>query len=476
MIKWYVQISLVLRILVCLAIGTVIGIVLWCISGIISPEYINKIISFIMPFGNIFVYMLKMIVVPVIFFSLVLGAGSLPLKKFGIVGIKTIAWYLVTSVFAAVIGVYLALLINPGSGAGLLDWTQMAAVVTTQPSTFVSSMDGKDTFTSLLYSMFQNPFQSLAEGNFLPIIVFAILFGLSVRVCIETKKDAKSVRHLKQLMEMLEACRDGVFKIVDWVLEYSPIGVLSLTIVNFTLYGPKIVGPYVSITLGVVCGIIIIIFVVYPVMMWVVTRHNPFIMLKKIQEAMIMAFMTRSSAATLPVSMKVANEKLNIQDELSGFSLPLGATINMDGVCVHLPMFAVLASNMFGLELTTYKLFVLVITTVLASIGAGGVPGGSLMLLFIVLKVLGLSADQISIIVALALGVNPVLDMFETMNNVTGDLVCTYTVAAKEKLIKGSACLSNDCKPIDSMLMLNKDVRKAGEVLHVEIEQVVFHD
>jgi proton glutamate symport protein len=434
-LKWYFRVSLVLRILVCLAAGAVIGISLWLTSEHTTLINLPAIIKIVAPFGNVFVYMLKMIVVPVIFFSLVLGAGSLPLKKFGAVGAKTIGWYFLTSVFAAVIGTFLALLLNPGSGSGLADWNQMASQLSAQAHEISTAAQDDGTFTSLLYGMFQNPFRSLAEGNFLPIIVFAILFGLAVRVCMEATEDKQSVGRLHQLMDIMEACRDAMFKIVDWVLEYSPVGVLALTIVNFALYGPKIVGPYVSITLGVIGGIFVMVLIVYPVLMWIVTRHNPFVVLKKVQEAMIMAFMTRSSAATLPVSMKVAGDELKIHDELSSFSLPLGATINMDGVCVHLPMFAVLASNMFGLELTAYSLFVLVMTTVLASIGAGGVPGGSLMLLFIILRTLGLDADQVSIIVALALGINPVLDMFETMNNVTGDLVCTYTVARREKLI-----------------------------------------
>ncbi len=436
MMRWYFRVSLVWRILVCLAVGAVIGIVLWILSERTDWLNLPAIINIVAPFGNVFVYMLKMIVVPVIFFSLVLGAGNLPLKKFGIVGAKTMGWYFLTSVFAAVVGAFLALLLNPGSGSDLADWNEMATLLSAQVGQVSDSAQSDGTFTALLYSMFQNPFHALAEGNFLPIIVFAILFGLAVRVCMEASEDSRYIARLQQLMDVLEACRDAMFKIVDWVLEYSPVGVLALTIVNFALYGPKIVGPYVSITLGVIGGIAVMIFIVYPILMWLVTRHNPFTVLKKIQEAMIMAFMTRSSAATLPVSMKVAEEELNVHDELASFALPLGATINMDGVCVHLPMFAVLAANMFGLELSVYSLFVLVMTTVLASIGAGGVPGGSLMLLFIILRTMGLAEDQVSIIVALALGINPVLDMFETMNNVTGDLVCTYTVASREKLIK----------------------------------------
>jgi len=177
------------------------------------------------------------------------------------------------------------------------------------------------------------------------------------------------------------------------------------------------------------------VFVVYSLLIFVVTRRSPYRVLKSIQEAMITAFITRSSAATLPVSMRVATDDLKIRNELVSFALPLGATINMDGVCVHLPMFAILAANMFGIELTTGSLVLLILTTVLASIGAGGVPGGSLMLLFLILESLGLDSTQVAVIVALALGINPILDMFETANNVTGDLICTLTVADTEKMI-----------------------------------------
>ena len=140
-------------------------------------------------------------------------------------------------------------------------------------------------------------------------------------------------------------------------------------------------------------------------------------------------FVTRSSAATLPVSFRAMDEA-GVPRAISSFSLPLGATVNMDGVCVHLPVFAILAANMFGLELTAVQLLTLVVSVMFASVGAGGVPGGSVFLLFMVLDNMGLAPDQTAMIVALALGINPILDMFETCCNVTGDNVCTYVVGA----------------------------------------------
>ncbi len=433
-LRWYFKTSLMLRIIVCFIVGSLIGVAFWYASQQGGAVPVDKIIAAISPFGQVFVHMLKMIVVPIIFFSLVTGASSLPIKRFGRIGLKTILWYLFCSLLAAILGTVVALIVRPGAGADLEAWRQLVPAEEVQAQELAQESTPEGTLSQLLLNLFRNPFEALATGNFLPIIVFAIMFGLAMRVLIEGEDEQMTAR-LERLSDLLEACRDAMFKLVDWVLEYSPIGVLALTIVNFGLYGPSIVGPYVSVTIGVILGIMAMIFLVYPTLLWIITRRNPLEVLKAIKEPMIMAFITRSSAATLPVSIKTAEEKLKVRNELASFSLPLGATINMDGVCVHLPMFAVLAANLFGVQLTLGSLVVLVVTTVLSSIGAGGVPGGSLMLLFLILETMGLSGQQVAVVVALALGINPILDMFETMNNVTGDLVCTYTVATNEGLV-----------------------------------------
>ncbi len=443
LLRWYFKTSLVLRIIVSFILGSLIGAAFWYASqqlpaGEREASLVSRIITIVTPFGQVFVHMLKMIVVPIIFFSLITGASSLPIKRFGRIGLKTILWYLFCSFLAAILGTCVALLVDPGAGTDLEAWQQLVPAEQSQAQELADESAPTGTLSQLLLNLFRNPFEALATGNFLPIIVFAIMFGLAMRVTMEDG-DEKTAGRLERLGELLEACRDAMFKLVDWVLEYSPIGVLALTIVNFGLYGPSIVGPYVSVTLGVVLGIMAMIFVVYPTLLWIITRHSPLVALKAMKEPMIMAFITRSSAATLPVSIRTAEEELGIRNELASFSLPLGATINMDGVCVHLPMFAVLAANLFGIHLTLGSLIVLVVTTVLSSIGAGGVPGGSLMLLFLILESMGLNAQQTAVVVALALGINPILDMFETMNNVTGDLVCTYTVATHEGLIDAEA-------------------------------------
>lgn len=417
--------KLVWMILGAFVLGLGVGIILWQ-TGINISGYV----TWVSPFGQILVAMLKMIVIPVIFLSLISGAASLPTKEFGKIGIKVIVWYFLTSLFATVVGSFLAVAFNPGSGTSHAEWE---ALMQSENSGAAPAAGGS--LADVFLSMFQNPFHALANGNFLAIIVFSIAFGIGLKI-ISEREDGKLREGVSLLLNILETCKETVFKMVDWILAYSPIGVFCLTSVNFAQYGSSLFGPYVMLTVGVVLGVLGMMFVVYPLMVVLATRKNPFAVLAKIKEPILTSFVTRSSAAALPVSLKTAHDELKIKDTLASFALPLGSTVNMDGVCVHLPMFAVLAANMFGAQLSFTALFVLVITTVLASVGAGGVPGGSLMLLFIILQNMNLGTGQIALIVGLALGINPILDMFETMNNVTGDLVCTYCVAEMTDMIE----------------------------------------
>ncbi len=416
--------KLVLFIFLAFIFGLITGIIMWQ-TGMDISTYV----AVVQPFGQILVSMLKMIVIPVILLSLISGAASIPLKQFGRVGLIVIIWYFATSFIASVLGSVLALFFNPGGDTSREAWQELLVGADKMPEPTSGG-----SLTDVLLSMFQNPFAALSEGNFLAIIVFAISFGLALKILSE-RDNGKWQKSVDLLLEMVEVAKEAIFVMVEWILTYSPIGVFALTSVNFAQYGSRLFGPYITLTLGIVLGILAMIFIIYPVMIFAVTKKNPYNIIFRLREPILTAFVTRSSAATLPVSLQVSTEELMVDDSLASFSLPLGATINMDGVCIHLPMFAVLAANLFGVDMNFTNLSVLVITTVLASVGAGGVPGGSLMLLFIILQNMGLAPEQIALIAGLALGINPILDMFETMNNVTGDLVATYSVAKMSNLV-----------------------------------------
>ncbi len=426
----YRRTSLLARILIGFGVGALLGILVWW-WGAEAAFHCVKILA---PFGVLLISMLKMIVIPVIFFSIITGAAQLSLKNFGRVGGKVIGWYLFTSLIATLTGVSLALVINPGSATQLSGWEQLSSSGLSDIPAIAPQTSLGSSITRLLLSLFQNPFEALATNNFLAIIVFALLFGLALRQLMDTPVVSKSPAS-GTFLDLITVVREVIFKIVDWILEYSPIGIFCLTLSNFSQHGWVIVGPYLGIVVSVISGVLLLMVLVYPFLIWLITRQAPYKIMRRMNEAILTAFITRSSAATLPVTFKTMENHLGVKKELTSFALPLGATINMDGVCVHLPVFAVLAANLFGIEITLGALFMMVITTVLASIGAGGVPGGSLMLLFVILQTLGLSDEQVNLVVAIAAGINPILDMFETANNVTGDMVCTYVVARQENLI-----------------------------------------
>lgn len=425
----YFRIPLFVRILTAFILGIGLGYLLFLNS---DAKWFNSTINIISPFGNVLVAMLKMIVIPIIFFSLVDGASNLPIKKFGKLGGGVLLWYFFTSLFAAIFGCFLAMWINPSMDVSSAKDTLGSQL--SQIGQMRASGSGSASFGDFFVSLFVNPFEALANGMFLPIIIFAILFGVACRVVADTDKENSA--NVNTLLISVKAILNASFKIIDWILEYFPIGVFALTTVNFARYGTDLFGPYIRIIAGVGLGVLLMLILIYPLLIYFCTRVNPYKILWKIREPVLTAFITRSSAATLPVSFQTATKEFRIKTELSSFSLPLGATINMDGVCIHLPIFAILAANIFSLQLTPLTLFGLVVSIVFASIGAGGIPGGSVFLLFMVLGNMGLDESQTMLVAALALGINPILDMFETACNVAGDNICNYIVAKRNNMIE----------------------------------------
>ena len=419
---------LVAKIIIGFVAGTATGL---CLSEFCTPETVKRILPYVLPFGAVLVAMLKAVVYPIILFSLIAGAAALPLRRSGRVGGAVLLWYTATSLFATVFGVALAYVFNPSmSGAETVAAGHLAGA---------KAMVGgasSGTVAEFIMGLFQNPFAALSNGQFLPVIVFAIAFGLAARSLLDSlPADSEHARSVDALLKVVDGAQRISFKLIDWVVCYFPIGVFALSVSNFAVNGMLLFGPYMRITCCVMAGVSAMIFLVYPMVLAAFCRENPYKVLLKMRDAVLTAFVTRSSAATLPVSFRVM-DGLGVDRSLSSFSLPMGATVNMDGVCVHLPVFVILAANMFGHDLSFVQIATLCLSIMFASIGAGGIPGGSVFLLFMVLENMGLPADEVMLVVALALGVNPILDMFETCCNVAGDNVCTYIVARKNGLVR----------------------------------------
>ena len=430
--NWYNRIPLVWRNLGAFVLGCLAGVVLFKINQICGGNLMENIVAILSPFGTVLINMLKMIVIPIIFFSLIHGAASLPTKTFGKMGLGVCAWYLFTSLYAAVFGCAIAALFNPE----LASAKELASNFSTQVEVMQSSANSGNAFVNIILGLFANPFKALAEGNFLAIIVFSIMFGLAARVVMDTSENERTKSAISKMLEIIEALQSTIFKMIDWVMAYFPIGIFALTACNFAVYGISLFNSYFQVALCVICGIILMLLICYPLITAIICRVNPYPVLWKLREPILTAFVTRSSAAALPVSLKTARNNLHVKDELSNFTLSLGATVNMDGVCIHLPVFAFLAANLFGFEITITQMLLMVIGVVFASVGAGGVPGGSIFLLFLVLERFNLSAEQVSTIIALALGINPLLDMFETACNVAGDNIGTFVIGKKMGMIE----------------------------------------
>ena len=430
--NWYARIPLIYRNFGAFILGCLAGLVIYKLGVIHGGNFVTQTAAWLSPFGAILVNMLKMIVIPIIFFSLIYGAASLPTKTFGKMGLGVCAWYFFTSLYAAIFGTAIALLFNPK----LASASELAGKLTVQVESMKANAAGSgNAFVNILLGLFKNPFQALAEGNFLPVIVFAIMFGLAARVVLDSAKDEYTGRIMTNMLELFDALQKSIFKMIDWVMEYFPFGIFALTACNFAVYGVGLFQSYFQVALCVICGILLMLLVCYPLITFLICRVNPYPILWKLREPILTAFVTRSSAAALPVSLKTAQKNLKVKGELANFTLSLGATVNMDGVCIHLPVFAVLAANLFGFSITPMQMVIMVLCVVFASIGAGGVPGGSIFLLFLVLDTFKLTPSQTSTIIALALGINPLLDMFETACNVAGDNIGTFVLGKKLKMI-----------------------------------------
>jgi len=391
------------------------------VLGIIIGAIIGEPIAAIKPLGDLFIRLLKMIVAPIILFSLVIGAASISPARLGKVGAKIIVYYLVTSAVAVVIGIAMANVFRPGVG---LQLTGEAKEVTVKPPPSMVEV--------LLNIIPTNPFAALMQGKVLQIIFFAIVLGIAIAYLRESRIERvrAAANTVYQIFDGLAEC---IYKIVRGVLQYAPIGVFALIGYVVAQHGPGILGPLAIVVITLYVGLFIHIFLVYGGVLGVF-KLNILTFLKGAREAMLTAFVTRSSSGTLPVTMTVADQNFRTGRSVYSFTLPLGATINMDGTAMYQAICTIFIANALGIPLGIDKQFIIVLTAVLASIGTAGVPGAGLIMLAMVLEAVGLPLTDPAVALAYSMiaGIDVILDMGRTMVNVTGDLAGTIIVAKTE--------------------------------------------
>ncbi|AEJ18740.1 dicarboxylate/amino acid:cation symporter [Gracilinema caldarium] len=418
-LDWYFKTNLLVRILIGLILGAIVGIILGFFPASVKPFVDNS--KF---FGDLFIRLLKMIVVPVIFFSLVSGAASIAPGRLGRVGVKIVLYYLITSFFAVIIGLLFANLLQPGAGFGIVGDAAVKG----------KSAEAPTLVQILLNIIPTNPVESLAKGDVLPIIFFAVVFGIALSY-VKDSTNAKVAQGAGLLFDVSNAAAETMYKVVGGIMQYAPIGVFVLIASVFAQQGPKALGPLFMVTLTAYLGLIIHFIITYGGFLSVY-KLGFFKFIKGANEAMITAFVTRSSSGTLPVTLRVSEENLGVPRSISSFTLPLGATINMDGTAIYLGVCAMFIGYATGNPLTFAQQATVVITATLASIGTAGVPGAGAIMLLMVLESIGLKVSEGSAVAAayaMILGIDALLDMGRTWLNVTGDMVGSVVVSKSEK-------------------------------------------
>lgn len=379
------------------------------VSGAVLGAIWGPGIVWIKPVGTIFISLLKMLIIPLIFSTLVVGVASIAEpKKLGRVAGKTIIFYLVTTAFAILIGLLLGNIFQPGAGMNL---------VLEGPAKEVA---GAPSMIDTLINLFpKNPVGAMAEGKVLQVIVFALFFGYAM-----TKAGTTG----QAVLKFFNGFAETMYKLTGIVMGVAPYGVFALIAINVGTHGWSVLVPFAKLIFAVYLGVIIHAGVVYSGVTAIVAKMSPLKFFRGFGEATLLAFSTCSSSATLPVSMRVAQDNLGVSPTISSFVQPLGATINMDGTALYQGVCALFVAQAYGISLGLGGQLTILLTALLASIGTAGVPGAGLIMLTTVLVSVGLPLEGIALIA----GIDRILDMVRTACNVTGDAACAVVVAKTE--------------------------------------------
>ncbi|MEE2757851.1 MAG: dicarboxylate/amino acid:cation symporter [Myxococcota bacterium] len=382
----------------------------------------TQVISYLKPIGDLFMRLIKMVIVPLVFASLLVGIASLgDVRKLGRLGGKTLGLYFFTTAVAVSIGLLCAHVVNPGSFISESDQAALVAQFQAAAGSKASAAAAApSTMENILNIVPLNPVNSLASGDMLQIIFSAVIFGIALTLMGDGKAEI--------IVTFFDRVQEAMVLIIHMVMSIAPFGVAALVA---DVIGSS--GASLLIALGVYAGAVLLgLFLhaalVYGGLVVTVAKLKLSQFLRAIRPAQLIAFSTSSSSATLPVSMECAEENLGISNSVSSFVLPLGSTVNMDGTALYQGVAAIFIAQVFGMDLSLADQLTIVLTATMASIGAAGVPGAGMVTLAMVLTATGI--PQVGI--ALILGMDRLLDMFRTAVNVTGDLAVTSVMAASE--------------------------------------------
>lgn len=404
------NLKLIHKVFIGLISGIIVGALLYPMkeNPIVSKYIVSGLFEFL---GQGFLRLVKMIIVPLVFASLVTGTSAMnDVKKLGRIGIKTLAFFMGTTAIGIIAAIVGANILKPGAGI-VLENVQQTQFVAKEADSFVKV---------LLNIIPTNPIEALVKGEMLQVIFFAVMTGFVITILGEKAK---------RLQGIFEEVNSLMLKMVSLIMELAPFGIFGLIGKTFITLGWAAMKPLASF---IIVTYILLLFhglVVYQILLRVYAKESPVAFLKKILAPMTLAFSTSSSAACIPLSLKTLKEEFNVEEKISSFTIPLGATINMDGTAIMQGVATVFIAQLYNIHLTTNDYFMVVLTAVLASIGTAGVPGVGTIMLSMVLSQVGLPLEGIGMILA----VDRIVDMGRTTVNITGDLVCSVIIDRIEK-------------------------------------------
>ncbi len=432
------RLSLTVKVMIGMGLGIVTGVILNAIDvGFLNTQLVAGLFAMI---GTMFVNALKMLVVPLVFFSLITGVTGIgDVRVLGRVGGKSFALYMLTTAIAIAVAIVLALIVGPGQGfvmEGLDTTTVEAAEAPTVWSVFAAIVP-------------TNPIAAFASGEMLQVIFYTVVLGIAVLTLgAAARPFTDACAFMNELM----------MKVVGIVMWFAPYGVFALIAKTFAEQGPELFGPVILYVVTLVAALMLHLFGTLMVMLKLLSGLNPVVFMRKMRPAQVFAFSTASSNATIPVTLRSVTKRIGVDNSVASFCVPFGATINMDGTAIMQGVATVFLANVYGVDLGLMGYLTVIGMAVLASIGTAGVPGVGLVMLTMVLTQVGLPIEGIAII----LGVDRLMDMIRTAVNITGDAVVSTIVAKGEGKIDMAVFDDPDAGVIEDAPDLHPDAGRAA--------------
>ena len=401
-----------------------IGLLAGVLFGVIAGQcgFSGFVSSYIKPIGSGFIKLISMVVIPLVFASLLVGTSSLSdVRKLGRIGAKTMAYFLCTTIIALCIGLLLANTLRPGVGLSEQAQEKLKQSSPEETTTPFDTAYEKLTIIEILLNIIPtNPIKAFVEGRMLQIIFFALMTG----ICLGLIPSERG----RPVINFFEGVNDVVIKMVHIIMKLAPYGVFALISAVVADFGLDVLFVLIKYSLIVITGLVLHVVIVYSLSIKIFSKQKVRTFFRGIRPAMLIAFSSASSSATLPVTMECTEENLGVPGQIASFALPLGATINMNGTALYQGVSTVFIAQVYGMSLAPMEQLTIVLTAVLASIGTAGTPAAGVITLAIVLKSIGVPLEGI----ALIMGVERILDMCRSVVNVTGDACCAVVVASSE--------------------------------------------